>query len=372
MKNLNLNLNLNPKPKRGKNHLFKRKPESGNNHLFTDRKPQHGNSQPRGAHQPQVNNPTQEQKYVLTLLLTRDLQKTMNAWRVKYYPPSYNRVPAHVTLFHALPHTHLRSILNEIEKIRWVFKAYRLQPGRPYTRDSQVGVACHHPDYPSVSDYSTLRLQRTLKSSWNHFLSEQDQSVFRAHWTISKMLREDQRDQLVDELTQWQASEQEPEAMRLFRSESSAPAPTDYRVLGLTSWRFEDRGTWADPRVFPFSNVDWKDVRTAKKAQIELNDMVQENFLVRHNPYGNAYAKEPFSSANKAGPVIMKYHSAKKESPVELKYHPAESQSPVKDEYVPGQKYDISEDSEGPRIIKHTYDRHFRTHKVSPSQILGY
>ena len=53
---------------------------------------------------------------ILTLMLDADTQAWLDALRRAHFPPERNLVPAHVTLFHALPGAELDSVLAAISE----------------------------------------------------------------------------------------------------------------------------------------------------------------------------------------------------------------------------------------------------------------
>lgn len=54
---------------------------------------------------------------ILTLVLDAQLFKALNALRVRHFPPERNVVPAHVTLFHALPSEHEAMIADDLDAL---------------------------------------------------------------------------------------------------------------------------------------------------------------------------------------------------------------------------------------------------------------
>jgi mannose-1-phosphate guanylyltransferase len=163
----------------------------------------------------------EEHVYVLTMKLEDSLSEPMNALRRQYFPKRLNRTPAHLTLFHALPHSHMEVIEQGLYHLATGTKPFNVTTGGPFRMRKGVGVNVD-------AGYQEMKqVHGQLKSQWMEFLSEQDQGGFRPHWTVMNKVDEE---------------EQVDHALSTVRKELSQ-STKEGRALGLELWRY-DRGNW--------------------------------------------------------------------------------------------------------------------------------
>jgi mannose-1-phosphate guanylyltransferase len=218
---------------------------------------------PRVEHTPNTG-AAEEHVYVLTMKLEDSLSEPMNAMRRQYFPKRLNRTPAHLTLFHALPHSHLEAIEQGLYHLATGTKPFDVTTGGPFRMRKGVGVNVD-------AGYQNMKeVHGQLKSQWMPFLSEQDQGGFRPHWTVMNK---------VDE-------EQEVEhALSAVRKELSQ-STKEGRALGLELWRY-DRGNWIWANEYSFG--------TAKQAssQNEGASPPSKNESDGLHPPGSVPGKRP-------------------------------------------------------------------------------
>ncbi|GAB4378561.1 MAG: 2'-5' RNA ligase family protein [Elainellaceae cyanobacterium] len=113
---------------------------------------------------------------ILTLKLDQQTFEQVNKLRQQYYPPGRNIVPAHITLFHALPgdqkgaiEQRLQMVCSQMPKISLHLSTLRFL-GR--------GTAIE------VSAPELVKLQQTLAETWHDWLKAQDRQAYRPHITI--------------------------------------------------------------------------------------------------------------------------------------------------------------------------------------------
>jgi len=132
------------------------------------------------------------------LIVTLKLDDTTFSWanhlRQEHFPPERNVLPAHVTLFHALPGKHVKLIqtrLNhlgsETPKLSLHFRTLRFL-GK--------GVAIE------VQSHELIQLRQRLATDWHDWLTSQDRQVLRPHITIQNKVTPDEARQTYENLSQ--------------------------------------------------------------------------------------------------------------------------------------------------------------------------
>jgi 2'-5' RNA ligase superfamily len=162
---------------------------------------------------------------ILTLMLDADTQAWLDALRRAHFPPERNLVPAHVTLFHALPGAELDSVLAAIsEECRGAAPIEaRIGPPRFLGRGVALAVAA-----PAVE-----ALRGRLAARWREWLSPQDRQGWRPHATVQNKVTADRARALQAELT------------------ASLPVRAG-RAEGLLLWRYRG-GPWEPQGTFAFA-----------------------------------------------------------------------------------------------------------------------
>jgi mannose-1-phosphate guanylyltransferase len=171
----------------------------------------------------------EEHVYVLTLKLTDSLAKPMDTLRDRFFPQKLNRTGAHLTLFHALPHSQIEALEQGLAQMSSTMKPFDVSTGKPFRMRKGVGV--------NVDDgYKNMKtVHGELQAQWSAFLSEQDAGGFRPHWTV--MNKVDNEDKVES-------------AFETIRKELSA-SNQEGRAVGLDLWRYE-RGNWVFAKEFLF------------------------------------------------------------------------------------------------------------------------
>jgi 2'-5' RNA ligase len=153
---------------------------------------------------------------ILTLKLDDKSFILFHDLRRKHFPPERNVVPAHVTLFHALPGEKkgllidaLKSISREVSPLELSFPSVRFLGG---------GVAI------DVDCSQLLALREQCAREWEPWLTAQDKAPYHPHITIQNK---------VDAST----------ARQLFQSMTSTWQPLKGTAEGLTLWAYRN-GPW--------------------------------------------------------------------------------------------------------------------------------
>jgi 2'-5' RNA ligase len=130
---------------------------------------------------------------ILTLKLDSKTFGYFNQLRQQHFPPGRNFLPAHVTLFHALPDEHrldvqkvLRTLYSHTSVLSLTF---------PKLRFLGKGVAVEV-DCPEL-----VQLRHQLATTWKNWLSRQDQQGYRPHITIQNKATPNEARQLYEQLT---------------------------------------------------------------------------------------------------------------------------------------------------------------------------
>ena len=168
------------------------------------------------------------QPLVVTLALDSDSQARLEGERRRYFPRRLNRVPAHVSLFHALPSEQEASVRTKLGETTARQAAFAveinalMQLGR--------GVA-----YKLQAD-PLHRLHEELRSAWLAWLTVQDRQGFRPHVVVqNKVLPE--------------------EAAALYARLEKGFVPWQATAIGLLLWRYLG-GPWSAAGEFSFATCE--------------------------------------------------------------------------------------------------------------------
>lgn len=162
---------------------------------------------------------------VLTLALDAASQAWLEALRRAHFPPERNLVPAHVTLFHALPGAERPAIAATLAAGCAAMPApvpLRLGPPRFLGRGVALEVAA-----PAIA-----ALRRDLAARWAAWLTRQDAQGWRPHATVQNKVP--------------------PEAARALHAALAASLPPrDAVAKGLLLWHYRG-GPWESAGRFAF------------------------------------------------------------------------------------------------------------------------
>lgn len=144
--------------------------------------------------------------------------------RRRYFPPERNQIPAHLTLFHALPGAELPLIRRELRAVCDAQRAFGLEATglRPLGRGFAIAFAS--PDL--------VQLRQRLAREWRDWLTPQDGAKIAPHVTLQNKVAPD-------------------EARRAMREFEAGFVPFTARAEGLLLWRYLG-GPWESLGRFPF------------------------------------------------------------------------------------------------------------------------
>jgi 2'-5' RNA ligase len=162
---------------------------------------------------------------ILTAELDGESFRFFDAMRRLHYPPERNLVPAHVTLFHALPAAEMRLVTRAIEAAvkstrRRAIEAAEVVP-------LGTGVVYR------LRSSGLEALRRSLADAFADFLAPQDRQGFRPHVTVQNKVTP-------------------AEARRLLQVLKAEFRPFGGHAEGLLLWRYLG-GPWERVRRFPFA-----------------------------------------------------------------------------------------------------------------------
>lgn len=128
---------------------------------------------------------------ILTLKLDRTTFDYFNELRQQHFPPERNFLPAHITLFHALPGEEELSIQQTLQNL-CTHSPLSILFTKP--RFLGKGVAIE------VNCFELNQLRQQLAATWDMWLSKQDQQKYQPHVTIQNKVTSEEARQLYHEL----------------------------------------------------------------------------------------------------------------------------------------------------------------------------
>jgi 2'-5' RNA ligase len=147
---------------------------------------------------------------IVTLKLDAATFAVFDELRQHHFPPERNFLPAHITLFHALPGAQEASIQTTLAMHCAGTPALRVE--FPRVRSLGRGVAV------TVECPALLGLREQLANAWQAWLGAQDRQPYRPHLTIQNKVTADEARQLHDELAAtWQPLTGTGEGLLLWR-----------------------------------------------------------------------------------------------------------------------------------------------------------
>jgi 2'-5' RNA ligase len=149
------------------------------------------------------------QPLVLTLKLDSLAFAILNDLRQQHFPSERNFLPAHITLFHALPGDREKDIQQTLQS--FCLQTSPLPLSFPKLRFLGKGVAVE------VACPELILLHKELADRWNSWLTPQDQQKYRPHVTIQNKVATEEARRLYEQLANnWQALEGRGEGLLLW------------------------------------------------------------------------------------------------------------------------------------------------------------
>ncbi|KAF2434464.1 hypothetical protein EJ08DRAFT_569249, partial [Tothia fuscella] len=124
--------------------------------------------------------------YILTLKTTDKIASKMTHLRQKWFPQARNKLPAHITIFHALPGSQYDRITHFLTTSSQRTKPFPVSTGKVLKRRNGVAINMGEGEREIKSVFAEA------KAEFGEFLSEQDKG-FKAHWTIQNKEEDGER-----------------------------------------------------------------------------------------------------------------------------------------------------------------------------------
>ena len=161
---------------------------------------------------------------ILTLGLDPANQARFEAERRRYFPARLNRIPAHISLFHALPGEQLAAIVEELRERASALSRFPVEVHDLMRLGRGVAYAVRAPELDQI--------HHALRTEWLAVLTRQDQQPFRPHVVV-------------------QNKGDPEEARTLYTRLSQGFRPWTAEAAGLLLWHYEG-GPWSPAGEFPF------------------------------------------------------------------------------------------------------------------------
>ncbi len=172
--------------------------------------------------------PGQSRPLILTLALDADNQARFEAERRRYFPTRLNRIPAHVSLFHALPGEEIDGIRKRLEDGTSRLACFPVEVHDLMRLGRGVAYRLRAPE---LAD-----LHAQLRAAWLPWLSRQDLQPFHPHVVVQNKVDPTEARVLYDRLS------------GQFRPWAAVAA-------SLKLWIYEG-GPWTPAGEFPFQTQE--------------------------------------------------------------------------------------------------------------------
>ncbi len=162
---------------------------------------------------------------ILTLLLDEASFTRLDGLRRAHFPPHLNRIPAHVTLFHALPGEEEPAVLLRL--------AETVRDTAPLPLRVTAVMSLGRGTALKVEAPEVAALRAGLAEGWRGWLTPQDRQGWRPHVTVQNKVAPEDARRLQEELR-------------------VSFAPWEARAEGLLLWRYRG-GPWEGAGRFGFA-----------------------------------------------------------------------------------------------------------------------
>ncbi len=170
-----------------------------------------------------VENVEHARPLVVTLALEPQAQAWFEAERRRYFPVRLNRIPAHVSLFHALPGEQIALVLKQLAEVAAATASFALEVHDLKKLGRGVAYALRGDELD--------RLHAGLRRGWLEWLTPQDRQPFRPHIVVQNKV-------------------DPPVARALYDKLSHGFRPWQVQAAGLLLWHYNG-GPWEQAAEFP-------------------------------------------------------------------------------------------------------------------------
>ena len=164
---------------------------------------------------------------IVTALMEGAAATRFEGMRRAYYPQGLNIVPAHLTLFHALPGESLADLEDELAERCWQAEPMAARAAGLRFLGRGVAIEIDAPDL--------LGLRAGIASSWAQVLTPQDRQRFNPHVTVQNKVKVAHARQTHDAL-------------------QAVFEPFVFLIEGLELWHYRG-GPWEIAGRFPFGGA---------------------------------------------------------------------------------------------------------------------
>lgn len=130
---------------------------------------------------------------VLTAMLPAAEQQWLDDWRTEFFPHARNFLPAHLTLFHAVPGAELGAVVETLA--RTAVRTPPLPARASGLRPLGLGVAVQ------IEAPELVALRAGLADAWSASLTRQDRQPLKSHVTVCNKVSRDRAREVEAELS---------------------------------------------------------------------------------------------------------------------------------------------------------------------------
>lgn len=149
------------------------------------------------------------QPLILTVKLEQSAFEFFDRLRKQYFPPERNFIPAHITLFHALPGARAHFVRETLTEICGETVVFPLNFKKPLFLGKGTAI--------EIESQPLAALRRRLAEVFADDLTRQDQQTLRPHITVQNKVAPDTARNLYDQfLAEWQPFSADAEGLLLW------------------------------------------------------------------------------------------------------------------------------------------------------------
>jgi 2'-5' RNA ligase len=164
---------------------------------------------------------------IVTLGLDPAAQSLFEEQRRRYFPARLNRIPAHISLFHALPGEQRSLIAERLAEHAGATASFSAEVHDLMRLGRGVAYA--------LRAEALDRLHAALRREWLEWLTPQDRQPFRPHIVVQNKV-------------------DPKEAQALYAKLSGSFRPFEVQAVSLLLWRYEG-GPWTPAGEFPLAGA---------------------------------------------------------------------------------------------------------------------
>lgn len=164
---------------------------------------------------------------ILTALMEEAAAMRFDALRRAHFPVERNKIPAHLTMFHALPGDARGELEDELAERCWRIDPFAACAAEMRFTGHGVAIGIDAPELEA--------LRVGIAQSWHAHLTPQDRQRFRPHVTVQNKVTPER-------------------AQRTFDALQALFEPWRFVIEGLELWHYRG-GPWERAATFPFGGA---------------------------------------------------------------------------------------------------------------------